>query len=59
VIAAGDSYNDTTMLGEADAGFLFDAPDNVIAEFPQFPPIHGYAALKEAIRNASVRDIPA
>ena len=59
VIAAGDSYNDTTMLGEADHGFLFDAPENVIAEFPQFPAINGYAALKEAIRGASVRDIPA
>jgi phosphoserine/homoserine phosphotransferase len=47
------------MLGEADHGFLFDAPENVIAEFPQFPAIHGYAALKEAIRGASVRDIPA
>ena len=59
VIAAGDSYNDTTMLGEADHGFLFDAPDNVIAEFPQFPAIHGYEALKEAIRAVSQRDIPA
>ncbi len=59
VIAAGDSYNDTTMLGEADHGFLFDSPENVIAEFPQFPAIHGYAALKEAIRSVSVRNIPA
>ncbi len=59
VIAAGDSYNDTTMLSEADHGFLFDAPDNVIAEFPQFPAIHGYDALKEAIRRVSQRDIPA
>lgn len=59
VIAAGDSYNDTTMLGEADHGFLFDAPANVIAEFPQFPAIHGYDALKEAIRGVSVRNIPA
>lgn len=59
VIAAGDSYNDTTMLSEADHGFLFDAPDNVIAEFPQFPAIHGYEALKQAIRQASIRDIPA
>lgn len=58
VIAAGDSYNDTTMLGEADHGFLFDAPDNVIAEFPQFPPLNGYEALKQAIRSVSVRDIP-
>ena len=58
VIAAGDSYNDTTMLGEADHGFLFDAPDNVIAEFPQFPALNGYEALKQAIRSVSDRDIP-
>ena len=58
MIAAGDSYNDTTMLGEADHGFLFDAPANVIAEFPQFPPLHGYEALKQAIRSVSQRDIP-
>ena len=58
VIAAGDSYNDTGMLDEADHGFLFDAPANVIAEFPQFPALHGYAALKQAIREVSVRDIP-
>ncbi|MET4694644.1 bifunctional phosphoserine phosphatase/homoserine phosphotransferase ThrH [Endozoicomonas lisbonensis] len=48
VIAAGDSYNDTTMLSEADAGFLFHAPDNVIREFPQFPAINSYEALKQA-----------
>ena len=59
VIAAGDSYNDTSMLGEADNGFLFDAPDNVIAEFPQFESIRGYDNLKAAIRRVSVRDIPA
>ena len=59
MIAAGDSYNDTTMLGEADHGFLFDAPANVIAEFPQFPAINGYDALKEAIRSVSQRNIPA
>lgn len=49
VIAAGDSYNDTTMLNEADAGFLFHAPDNVIAEFPQFPAIHTFDNLLAAI----------
>jgi phosphoserine/homoserine phosphotransferase len=59
VIAAGDSYNDTSMLGEADHGFLFDAPDNVIAEFPQFESIRGYDNLKAAIQRVSQRDIPA
>ncbi len=49
VIAAGDSYNDTTMLNEADAGFLFHAPDNVIAEFPQFPAIKTFDELLAAI----------
>lgn len=49
VIAAGDSYNDTTMLAEADAGFLFRAPDNVIAEFPQFPACTEYDELLAAI----------
>lgn len=47
VIAAGDSYNDTTMLAEADHGFLFRAPDNVIAEFPQFPALTEYDDLLE------------
>jgi len=45
-IATGDSYNDTTMLGEADAGILFRPPDNVIAEFPQFPVARDYDALR-------------
>ena len=46
VLAAGDSYNDTTMLGAADAGFLFRAPDNVVAEFPQFPVVQDYDGLR-------------
>jgi phosphoserine/homoserine phosphotransferase len=45
VIAAGDSYNDTSMLAEADAGFLFRAPQNVIDEFPQFPAVDDYDQL--------------
>ncbi len=57
VIAAGDSYNDTTMLAEAEAGILFKSPDNVIAEFPQFPAVHTYEELKHEFCRASVRDI--
>ncbi len=45
VFAAGDSYNDTTMLEEADAGFLFRAPQNVIDEFPQYPVTDDYSEL--------------
>ena len=57
VIAAGDSYNDTTMLAEADAGILFHAPENVIREFPQFPAVHNYEDLKKAFISASNREL--
>ena len=53
VMAAGDSYNDTTMLEEADAGFLFHAPDNVIREFPQYQAINEYKDLEAAFLKAS------
>lgn len=56
-IAAGDSYNDTTMLAEADAGILFHAPQNVIKEFPQFPAVQTFAALKEEFVRASNRSL--
>ena len=57
VIAAGDSYNDTSMLSEAEAGILFKAPDNVIAEFPQFPAVHTYEELKMEFCKASERHL--
>ena len=51
VIAAGDSYNDTTMLGEADIGYLFRPPDGVRAEFPQFESATEYGGLMALIRG--------
>jgi phosphoserine/homoserine phosphotransferase len=48
VIAAGDSYNDTSMLAEADHGFLFCAPEAVVKQFPEFPAINEYDALLKA-----------
>ncbi len=57
VIAAGDSYNDTSMLGEADVGILIHAPQQVIDEFPQFRSVENLAALKQAFVQASERDI--
>ncbi len=54
-IAAGDSYNDTTMLGEANAGILFCPPENVIAEFPQFPVAMDYGELQKEFEAASAR----
>jgi phosphoserine/homoserine phosphotransferase len=56
-IATGDSYNDTTMLSEADAGILFRPPPNVIEEFPQFPVAMEYAELQAEFARASLRDL--
>jgi phosphoserine/homoserine phosphotransferase len=56
-IATGDSYNDTSMLSEADAGILFCPPQNVIDEFPQFPVATNYAALQTEFSSASLRDL--
>jgi phosphoserine/homoserine phosphotransferase len=53
VIAAGDSYNDTTMLAAAHQGILFRAPDSVVREFPQFPAVVEYGALMEKITQAA------
>lgn len=53
VIAAGDSYNDTAMLGEAHAGILFHPPQNVIDEFPQFPVTLSYDQLRCEIDRAA------
>ena len=49
VVAAGDSFNDTSMLGQADHGILFHAPENVVRQFPQFPSVNEYAELLRLI----------
>ncbi len=53
VIAAGDSYNDTAMLGEAHAGILFRPPQNVIDAFPQYPVVREYDGLRARIDEAA------
>jgi phosphoserine/homoserine phosphotransferase len=55
VIAAGDSFNDTGMLGAADAGFLIHPPPAIAAQFPQFPAHASYVTLREAIDAAAAR----
>ncbi|NTV10465.1 MAG: bifunctional phosphoserine phosphatase/homoserine phosphotransferase ThrH [Zoogloea sp.] len=55
VVAAGDSYNDTAMLGEAHGGILFHPPENVIREFPQFPVTMNYTELRTEIDKAFAR----
>jgi len=52
-IAAGDSYNDTAMLAEADAGILYRPPENVVREFPQFPVTRSYEELRAAFERAA------
>jgi phosphoserine/homoserine phosphotransferase len=57
-IAAGDSYNDITMLAEAHAGILFRPPANVVAEFPQYPVTRDYEELSYEIERASRKAPP-
>jgi len=52
VVAAGDSYNDTSMLGAADVGVFFHAPESIAKQFPQFPCTNTYDALTARIRDA-------
>ena len=52
VIAAGDSYNDTGMLQQADSGILFCPPINVIKEFPQFPVAKNYDDFQKLLLSA-------
>jgi phosphoserine/homoserine phosphotransferase len=49
ILACGDSYNDITMLKEADTGILFRPPETIQAEFPQFPVCHQSDELKKEI----------
>ena len=52
VISAGDSFNDTAMLAEADVGFLFHSPDNIKKQFPQFKAVDDYGELMKLIKQA-------
>jgi phosphoserine/homoserine phosphotransferase len=55
IVAAGDSYNDTAMLGEAHGGILFHPPENVVREFPQFPVVYNYDDLRREVDLAFSR----
>ena len=52
VLAVGDSYNDMSMLEEADFGILFRPPDNVVADYPDFAVVRSYADLQNALEAA-------
>jgi len=52
-IAAGDSFNDTTMLAAARAGIFFKPSQLVIEQFPQFPVTHNYQQLRSQIDSCS------
>jgi len=51
IIAVGDSYNDITMLKEADTGILFRPPDNIKNEFQELPVSYNYDELKKTIQK--------
>jgi len=54
VIAAGDSYNDTPMLEEADVGIFFRPPQTIARQFPKFPVTHTYEELQKELVKAGI-----
>jgi phosphoserine/homoserine phosphotransferase len=53
VLAAGDSYNDLSMLSEAHAGILFRPPEQLVGEYPQFPVTQSHDELLDAILSGA------
>lgn len=51
VVAAGDSYNDVSMLKEANSAAFFRAPEDIAAQFPEFPSYTDYKQLLDFIRE--------
>ena len=54
VFAAGDSFNDTSMLMDAELGVLFNAPIRVIKSFPNLPTCNSYDELLEIFEKKSL-----
>lgn len=46
VVATGDSYNDISMLEQADIGMLFQPSDKVMRDHPDIPVARDYAQLQ-------------
>ena len=59
ILAVGDSYNDITMLKEADVGVLFKPPENVRNEYPELPATYNYDELKKVMRPLLADDTDA
>jgi phosphoserine/homoserine phosphotransferase len=49
VFAAGDSFNDLSMIRAADSGCLFRAPDSIKAMCADLPAVDGYEGLAARI----------
>lgn len=52
ITAAGDSYNDISMIKKADHGVLFMPPDNIVAEFPELPVARDFNTLMNEIKKS-------
>jgi len=54
-IACGDSYNDVSMLEQADVGIFFRPPASITKELPQYPVARDYQQLRDQFLIASDR----
>ena len=51
-IAAGDSFNDLSMIQASRAGFLFKSTDAIKADYPDIPAFEDFPELLAAIKGA-------
>ena len=57
VVAAGDSFNDVSMLQEANAGFFFKAPKAVIDQYPDYELADNYEDLKTLVETWRISQV--
>ncbi len=53
VVATGDSYNDISMLEQAEIGLLFRPSEKVVEDHPEFPVANDYDTLREMFEGAN------
>ena len=56
VIAIGDSFNDTTMLKQADTAFFFRAKEKVLSYLTTIPNVEEYSELKKLLQKYSYKN---
>lgn len=58
VVAIGDSYNDLSMLKRADHPMLFNPPESLVKEHPEWPVMSSYEDIRQSIISLTEQTSP-